>query len=103
MPLVDEQLRSRLPVLYAQEAEDDPIVYARYFLPWTYTAWYVVGGQPEGEDFLFYGFVTQPENKFAEFRLSELEALRGPKGQAVQRDLTFTEGKLTDVVPAPDL
>jgi Protein of unknown function (DUF2958) len=103
MPLMDEELRARLPPLYAQEAEDDPVVYARFFLPGTYTGWYVIGGEPDGPDFLFFGFVSQPENKFAEFRLSQLEALCGPKGQCVQRDLTFAEGRLTDVVPAPDL
>lgn len=103
MPLIDVQLRERLPPLYAQEAEDDPVVFARFFLPGTYTAWYVTGGEAEGDDFLFYGFVSQPENKFAEFRLSQLEALRGPQGHSVQRDLTFTEGRLTDTVPAPEL
>lgn len=103
MPLLDDELRSRLPPIHAQEAEDGPVVYAGFSLPCTYTAWYVIGGELDGADFLFFGFVSQPENKFAEFRLSQLEVLRGPNGQGVQRDLTFPEGRLTDVVPAPNL
>lgn len=103
MPLLDSVLREHLPPLYAQEAEDDPHVYGRFVLPATTTSWYVIGGQSEGEDFRFYGFISEPENNFTEFRLSELEALRGPSGRPVERDLTFTEGRLTDVVPAPAL
>jgi hypothetical protein len=104
MPLLDDQLRARLPRRYSQEAEDnEPMIYAKFFLPGTYTAWYVMEGETEGGDFLFYGFVSQPENKFAEFWLSGLEELRGPRGQRVERDLSFIEGRLTDVVPAPEL
>ena len=103
MPLLDDDLRARLLPLYSQEAEDEPMVFARFFLPGTYTAWFVIDGQPDGDDFVFFGFVTRPENKFAEFRLSQLEGLVGANGQRVERDLTFRGGRLTEVVPAPDL
>src|SRR5579863_2232021 len=103
MPLLDDQLKQRLPPRYSQEADDDPLVYARFFLPASYTSWYVIEGEPDGDDFLFFGFVTQPVNRFAEFRLRHLEALRGPKGQTVERDAAFTEGRFTDVVPAPEI
>ena len=103
MPLLDDQLRGRLPPLYAQEAEPEPMVYAKFYLPgdpaW---AWYVFEGQPEGQDYVFFGFVSGRESEFAQFRLSDLEAMRSLIGQEVQRDLTFPEGRLTDVVPAPE-
>lgn len=103
MPLLDGDLRSRLPPIYGQEADDDPVVFARFHLPGTSTAWYVIGGELVGEHYQFYGFVGQPENTFAEFSLTQLEALRGPQGQPVERDLAFIEGRLTEVVPAPEL
>jgi hypothetical protein len=101
MPLLDDQLRGRLPPLYSQEAEDEPMVYARFHLPGTSRSWYVIDGQPEGEDYLFFGFVAGPD-EFRQFRLSELEAIRGSFGSQVERDQAFTEGRLTEVVPAPD-
>jgi Protein of unknown function (DUF2958) len=103
MELLPESLKSRLPPLLSQEASDEPVVYAKYFLPGTAWAWYVFEGEAEGGDFLFFGFVSGLHDEFGQFRLSELQDLRGPAGETVQRDLTFTEGKLTDVVPAPDL
>ena len=101
MPLLDDQLRGRLPPLYSQEAEIEPIVYARFHLPGTPRAWYVIEGQPEDRDFLFFGFLAGP-NEFRQFRLSELERIRGLFDSHVERDQTFTEGRLTGVVPAPD-
>jgi hypothetical protein len=101
MPLLDDELRARLPALYSQEAEGDPMVYAKFFTPDSNWTWYVTEGQAEGDDFRFFGFVAGPDD-FRYFRLSELEAARTPLGQPVERDPAFTEGRLTDVVPAPD-
>ena len=103
MELLPDELKSRLPPLLSQEAADEPIVYARFSLPGTRWAWYVIEGEPEDGDFLFFGFVTGLDDEFGHFRLSELEGIRGPEGKTVERDLTFAEGRLTDVVPAPDL
>ena len=103
MQLLDDHLRKRLPPLYAQEAETDPIVYAKFFLPGTGWTWYVTEGGEQENDFLFFGFVTGLDDEFGHFRLSELQTVRGPNGETVQRDLEFAEGKLTDVVPPPDI
>ena len=100
--LLTDQLRARLPRLHTQEAEEEPLVYARFSLPGTHSAWYVMEGEPEGDDYLFFGFVSGPEPDFRYFRLSELEAKRSPLGFSVELDSGFTEGRLTDVVPAPD-
>jgi len=101
MGLLPDALRCRLPPRYSQDADDEPVVYAHYFLPETESSWYVCEGQPEGDDFLFFGFVFL-NSDFRCFLLSELLAQRGPSGQPVLLDLTFVEGRLTDVVPAPD-
>jgi hypothetical protein len=101
MPLLPDDLRSRLPPFFSQK-DADPMVYIRFYLPGTQRSWYVIEGQPENADFVFFGFVSGHNAKFGHFRLSELEAVRGQFGESVERDLTFAEGRLTDVVPAPD-
>lgn len=103
MALIDDALRSRLPPIYSQEAEAEPTVYARLFLPGTRWTWYVIEGQVQDGDYLLFGFVVGLASEFGYFMLSELEAVRSPAGAAVERDLAFTEGKLTDVVPAPEV
>src|SRR5690349_11469275 len=103
MKLLTDELRARLPPLYSQEAEADPTVYAKFFLPGTGWTWYVTECQEQDRDFLFFGFVVVLESEFGYFLLSELESVRSPLvGLPVERDLAFPEGRLTDVVPAPD-
>ena len=102
MPLLTDELRSGLPPLYAQEAAEEPTVYACFFLPGTQWRWYVTEGQLQGDDFMFFGFVCGLENEFGYFLLSALEKVRTPLGTCVERDESFTPGKLTDVVSAPD-
>jgi hypothetical protein len=102
MELLTQELRARLPPLYSQEAEEEPMVYAKFFLPGTGWTWYVTEGGEQDGDFLFFGFVVGLDSEFGYFLLSELESVRSPLGLEVERDLTFTEGRLTAVVPAPD-
>ena len=102
MKLLDDQLRARLPPLYSQEGESSPVVVCKLFLPGTGWTWYVTEGSEQEGDFLFFGFVVGLESEFGYFLLSELESVRNGLGLGVERDLYFTEGKLTDVVPAPD-
>ena len=102
MKLLTDELRARLPPLYSQEAEAEAIVYANFFMPGTGWTWYVTEGSQQEEDFLFFGFVVGLEREFGYFLLSELESVRNKLGLGVERDLYFREGRLTDVVPAPD-
>ena len=103
MKLLTDELRERLPKLYSQEAEPEPMVHAKFFMPGTVWTWYVTEGQEQEGDFLFFGFVVGLESEFGYFLLSELESVTTPLGLHVERDLAFREGRLTDVVPAPDL
>ncbi|MGJ5814489.1 DUF2958 domain-containing protein [Paludibaculum fermentans] len=102
-PLLDDELRARLPSLYSQEGEADPVVHARFFLPGTRWTWWVTEGEARGDDFLFFGFVNGLEDEFGYFCLSELVSAKTQLGLHVERDMTFQSGKLTDVVPAPDV
>ena len=78
------------------------MVYAKFFLPGAGWTWYVTEGEEKEGDFLFFGFVVGLDSEFGYFLLSELESVHRPLGLAVERDIAFTEGRLTDVVPAPD-
>src|SRR5882724_215380 len=98
MKLLTDELRTRLPRLYSQEAESEPTVYAKFFLPGTGWTWYVTEGSEQEGEFLFFGFVVGLESEFGYFLLSELESVKTGLGLGVERDLAFTEGKLTDVV-----
>jgi len=101
--LLTEELRARLPALYSQEAEAGPVVYAKFFLPGTDWTWYVTEGSQQENDFLFFGFVVGLKSEFGYFLLSELESVRTQLGLSVERDVAFREGRLTDVLPAPEL
>ncbi len=103
MKLLTDELRAKLPPLYSQEADPEPMVYAKFFLPGTGWTWYVLEGGLEDSSFRFFGFVVGLESEFGYFLLSELEAVRSPLGASVERDLAFEPGRLTEVVPAPDL
>jgi hypothetical protein len=103
MDLLADELRNKLARLYSQDGDPNPIVYAKFFLPGTGWTWYVTEGEAEEGDFRFFGLVVGLETEFGYFLLSELEEVRTPLGLRVERDLHFKEGKLTDVVPAPDI
>ena len=102
MDLLPEDLRARLPPLSAIDEMDEPFIVAHYMLPGTEFAWWVIAGEPQEDDFVFFGFVSGL-NHFRYFRLSELERKRGPSGERMALDEDFTEGGLSDVVPAPDI
>ncbi|HEX4134613.1 MAG TPA: hypothetical protein VHY84_08405 [Bryobacteraceae bacterium] len=102
MELLPGDLRARLPPISAIDDEDEPYVFIHYTLSDTAQGWYVMAGEPQKDDFVFWGFVRH-ESRFCCFRLSELEAAAGPSGQTVALDEKFTEGGLSEVVPAPDL
>jgi len=83
MKLLDDQLRARLPPLYAQEAAPEPVVFAKFFMPATGWTWYVTEGSEQEGDFLFFGFVVGLESEFGYFLLSELESVRNRLGLQV--------------------
>ena len=102
MKLLTDDLRQRLPALYSQEGAADPVVHAKFFTPDSSWTWYVTEGSPDGGDFRFFGFVCGLEDEWGYFLLSELESARGPLGLDIERDINFTPGPFSDVVPAPE-
>lgn len=97
MKLLTEEIRRRLPALYATQNDHDPIIQVKFFTPWTNWTWYVT--EFDGEDFLF-GLVEGFETEWGYSSLAELESIRGPGGLRIERDLYFEP---TRVIAVPSL
>ncbi len=95
MELLTNELREKLPPLYSQEHEEDPLVICKFFTPDSNWTFYAV--EFDGED-LFFGWVVGFEKELGYFSLSELEHARGPLGLPVERDLYFSPTKLSEVM-----
>ncbi len=94
MTLLTTELRQKLPPLYATEHDDDPMIWVKFFTPWTSWTWYAT--EFDGND-TFFGWVVGHDRELGYFSLSELEGLQGPAGLRVERDLSFTPCRLSEV------
>lgn len=105
MKLLTKELKEKLPALYAQENEADPMVYIKFFDPTGSWSWYVLEGEEKeydyGTDFLFFGYVIGFENELGYFTLNQLEtakqAVSGIKALPIERDLYFTPCRLSEI------
>lgn len=90
--LLTQELLNKLPRLHANEEEEDPLVWVKFFFPdWSWT-WYAI--EFDGED-LFFGFVDGDFPELGCFRLSELLNNRGKCGLPIERDRYFTPRRLS--------
>jgi len=100
MELLPQEIRDRLPPLDCKGGTGgQAIAHIKYFTPDAGWTWYVMQGQPEGADFLFFGLVEGLERELGYFRLSELEGVRGPMGLPVERDLYWQPRPLCEIAP----
>lgn len=97
MTLLNQGIIKELPPLHSTEhiPLEDTLVICKFFTPDNDWEWFVFEGEAvvpaEGvnkKDYRFFGMVHQSaEQKLDYFLLSELEAIRGPLGFPVKRDL----------------
>jgi hypothetical protein len=92
--LLTQELRRKLPKLYSQENETDPIIVCKFFTPDAGWTWYAI--EFDGKD-TFFGYVVGIEPELGYFTLSELAEVRGVLGLPVERDLWFRPIKLSEV------
>ena len=90
MELLPIELREQLPKLYEQEETEAKIVYIKYFFPAGNWTWFVIEGEPEGDDFLFFGYVIGLEKEWGYFTLKQIEEIN-VHGLTVERDLYFKQ------------
>ena len=95
MKLITKTLAKQIPALYAQDGKgDQATAFAKLFTPDSSWTWFITEMDPEtGECF---GLVHGHERELGYFHLGELEALRGPLGLPVERDLHFTPKPLAE-------
>lgn len=101
MQLLTEELRKKLPALYSQENETDPMVYSKFFDPVGSWTWYATEGEEQDGDFLFFGLVIGFESELGYFTLNELKTAKenasGIQAMPIERDLYFTPCRLSEV------
>lgn len=97
MILLTPELRAELPPLYSQDGNHNPTVYTKFFFPAGAWTWFVTEGEPDGDDYRFFGYVIGHENEWGYFMLSELEGLN-VSGLKVERDLYFERTLFEDAV-----
>ena len=92
------EIRRTLPPLGSQEGTGDPIVHMKFFARDADWVWYVTEGSPEGDDFMFFGFVIGVEEEWGYFSLSEIAEVRGPSAFPIERDLHFEADSFSKVM-----
>jgi hypothetical protein len=87
MEILDGVSRAALPPLYSMEKQGlNAVAPIKFFTPDSGWTWYPT--EFDGED-LFFGLVAGLEVELGYFSWAELEAVRGPLGQPIERDLYF--------------
>lgn len=98
MKLLTEELKKVIPPLRSTENQHDPVVVAKFFTPDSGWTWYVLEGGLVDDDFHFFGLVDGLVRELGYFSLAELEAVRGPLGLAIERDLWWNPVSLSTVL-----
>ncbi len=99
MKLLTKELEKRLPAIYAQDGfkEYDAKVYAKFFDPCSNWTWYVMEGEKQGNDFIFFGLVQGFELELGYFSLNELSRFKNKFNLGIERDRSFTTKSLAEV------
>ncbi len=86
---------------YSQENNLDPVVVCKYFDPVGSWTWYVIEGEEQDKDFLFFGYVVGDFAELGYFTLQELESAKkgctGLQMLPIERDLYFTQCRLSEI------
>jgi hypothetical protein len=89
MKLMPDAIAKKVPALYATEQLPlaQKVVQVKLFVPWSNWTWFICEYDPTER--LAWGLVSGFEEEWGYFSLDEIEALRGPGGLTVERDLNF--------------
>src|SRR5712692_8788047 len=110
--LLPDSLKERMPALYSQEQESDPLVVCKFFYPVGSWTLYPYEGSPVDEDgyydtdkekvdYLFFGLVVGHVAELGYFSLEELktakEGMRGLRALPIERDVHFRPQRLSEI------
>ena len=87
MMLLTKADAKKLPSLVSQENMEltDRKLLVKFFTPFSNFTWYATEYDPA--DRIFFGYVVGQDAEWGYFSLDQLEAIRGPLGLGVERDL----------------
>ncbi len=104
MKLLTKELLKRFQQVGRQEDNGDPIVVAKFFNPTGAGTWYATEYNPETKTFFGYVSIFGDWNdEWGSFSLEELQSYKGKFGLGIERDLYFTEKRISEVVPQAKL
>jgi hypothetical protein len=101
MNILTDQLRQSIPLLGSQRDTNDPVVYAKLFIPNSSRVWYVTEGEQKGDDYIFFVFENCPHyadlgrQQGEELPLSFLFRASEIVGSHLERDSAFTPKRLS--------
>ena len=106
MKLLTQEIRKKLPPLYAQDGKGGKaIAYLKLFTPDSGFTWWITEGGPIKDkngneiDFHFFGLVEGQFKELGYVSLKELEEVRGPMGLPIERDLHWQPKTLEEIAP----
>lgn len=101
MDLVNDEIINKLPKIYETDSTPlmDKKIICKFFNPDGLGSWYVIEGQQEEDDFIFFGLVDLHEKEFGYFSLKELQKTIGPNGLKIERDIYFIQSNVKDILP----
>ena len=88
MKLMTKEIEKKAQRQYPKGSDLEQMIVAKFFTPWTNWTWYVMNQDPQDPDYL-WGIVDGYEVEMGSFSLSELQAVKGPWGLKIERDLYF--------------
>lgn len=92
MKMLTQAIIKKLPALGSQDSVEDPIVQVKFFHPTSSFTWFVIEGDQQGEDWMFFGKVYShlcPQGELGYFRLSDLKSAKGQFNLTPERDMWF--------------
>ena len=100
MKLITKELENRFAEIGSQSDELDPIVVAKFFLPWAGSIWFVTEYTPDRN--ICFGYIVDSEfgdlDGWYSFSLDEFKARNEPLNCHIRRDLDFTEQRFIQAV-----
>jgi hypothetical protein len=99
MKLLTKELEERFAQVGRQEEVKDPIVIAKFFNPIGRGYWFATEYDPT--DKIFFGYVSlfgDYNDEWGSFGLEELESLQLPMGMKIERDLSFKECPISEMI-----
>jgi len=100
MKLLTKELEKKIPPLYSQEDNPDPMVVAKFFFPAGSATWWIIEGEHQEDDYLMFGLCmlfTPQEAELGYISLNELASVTGPFGLKVERDMYWEPKPLSKV------